>query len=467
MYTAGKELIAAPCSDRKPRARRAHALVALAVWATTGAAALAQPSHDAPRWLLYWTAARPSRAAQFEAQHQIDASALTSPLLTFRTDAFSYAFFTPLRAGEGREASYRLGPPAPTPPDAATLAPWAASAKTWLLETRGGEAPSIDPGDRPAHVGLWLVEPSASDLAVDLLRAWDAGIRDKHPASTVWTLEATEGPDQPLWATVVVGERAHDAGAELATMLAPVLRAALPSGAVLRAALSHRPAGDEPASPAMVAEPIEPLPLATAEQASAETTRAAVRNAPPAQQSPLGLRVANAARESVQHGPRYDTGYAVIAYPGGDPGWALGNSADLLIRSLRAVGIDLQKLVHEDLVRAPQSYGVVGRKLDTNIDHRRLRNLITFFERHLERLPTGLDAEWRAGDIVVWDVHGHARAEHLGVVTEQGGATPWVVHHFPPEPPFTGTPAEEQVLDFWPRTGHYRVDPDRLRASSP
>lgn len=472
MHTARKEPNAAHCSDRRPRTRRVHAVVALAIWAATGTSAIAQSSPDESRWLLYWTAARPSQAAQFETHRQTEASAHERDLLTFRTDAFAYAFFTPLQPGEGRETSYSLGPLAPAPPEPMSPASWSGSAKTWLLETRTGSAPALSSDDRPAHIGLWLVEPAAGRQAASLIRDWNDALQAQRPSLSSWTLEVTEGPDRPLWVTVVVGERAAEAGASLSGRLGPVLRAAQPRGAVLRTSLSHRAAA-EPSpglvSPiATVAEPMELLPLIPSPTASvpsggetegAETLRA--------QQPSFGLRIAHAARESVQQGPRYDTGYAVIDYPGGDPGWEVGNSADLVVRSLRAVGIDLQKLVHEDLLRAPRAYRAVGRKLDTNIDHRRLRNLIIFFERHFERLPTGLETEWRAGDIVIWDVHGHARAEHLGIVTDQGGVVPWVVHHFPPEAPFTGAPAEEQVLDFWPRTGHYRVDPDRLGIPRP
>src|SRR5258707_2814808 len=79
-----------------------------------------------------------------------------------------------------------------------------------------------------------------------------------------------------------------------------------------------------------------------------------------------------AALERPKHEVTYDPGYVGIAYPGGDVPADSGVCSDEIIRIYRAVGVDLQKEVHEDIVRDPSVYPMSrwqqGRP-DRNHDH--------------------------------------------------------------------------------------------------
>src|ERR1700727_1460866 len=115
-----------------------------------------------------------------------------------------------------------------------------------------------------------------------------------------------------------------------------------------------------------------------------------------AQQKFLQQLVA-AAIERTNHSVRYDPAYVRISYPGGDVPAETGVCTDEVIRSYRAVGIDLQKEVHEDIVANFELYPRQWRWLqvhpDSNIDHRRVPNLMVFFARKGKSLPITARAE--------------------------------------------------------------------------
>jgi len=144
-------------------------------------------------------------------------------------------------------------------------------------------------------------------------------------------------------------------------------------------------------------------------------------------------RLAAAALAYAASDVQYDPAYYKITYPGGDLPSGRGQGADVLIRCLRKVGIDLQKQVHLDM-RAnfrqyPQLWNALGP--DTNIDHRRVPNVQRFLERKAKSLPVSTNpADYQPGDIVIWSL---ANAEpHLGIVVPGPGTRshePWVVHH--------------------------------------
>ena len=165
-------------------------------------------------------------------------------------------------------------------------------------------------------------------------------------------------------------------------------------------------------------------------------------------------RLAEAAVERTRHRVTYDPSYAPLAYPGGDVPDDRGVCADVIVRAYRAVGVDLQQAVHEDMrghFRAyPQLWGLSGP--DSNIDHRRVPNLRTFFSRHGEVLATSSDpADYLPGDVVTWALGGGLR--HIGLVVRgrsAGGVRPLVVHNI------GAGPKAEDVLFRWKMTGHYR-----------
>ncbi len=152
----------------------------------------------------------------------------------------------------------------------------------------------------------------------------------------------------------------------------------------------------------------------------------------------------------------YDPTYVRLAYPGGDVPADRGVCADVVIRSYRALGIDLQRLVHEDMRAAfdayPKRWGL--SRPDSNIDHRRVPNLEAFLQRRGAALPaTGDPADYRPGDLVAWNLRGPSGfLPHIGIVTDRRGITgrPKVVHNI------GAGPRLEDVLFNWPMTGHYR-----------
>src|ERR1700741_2908352 len=118
-----------------------------------------------------------------------------------------------------------------------------------------------------------------------------------------------------------------------------------------------------------------------------------------------------AAIERTHHTVRYDPAYVRIPYPGGDVSPDTGVCTDEVIRSYRAVGVDLQKEVHEDMASNysayPRKWNWLLRRPDPNIDHRRVPNLMVFFQRHGEVLPTtSTPSDYHPGDLVTWDLGG-------------------------------------------------------------
>jgi uncharacterized protein YijF (DUF1287 family) len=165
--------------------------------------------------------------------------------------------------------------------------------------------------------------------------------------------------------------------------------------------------------------------------------------------------LAAAAVERTHHSVRYDPAYVRIAYPGGDVPPDTGVCTDEIIRSYRAVGIDLQKEVHEDMERNFSVYPhrrhwLLGHT-DPNIDHRRVPNLIVFFRRQGETLPiTTLAHDYHPGDLVTWDLGGGV--PHIGIVVDRKGADQryMIVHNI------GRGPQMEDVLFNWKITGHFR-----------
>lgn len=167
-------------------------------------------------------------------------------------------------------------------------------------------------------------------------------------------------------------------------------------------------------------------------------------------------RLIAAAIERTRHYVRYDPAYVRLAYPGGDVPADTGVCTDEIIRSYRAVGVDLQKEVHEDML---QNFGAYPRKWqglsvapDSNIDHRRVPNLIVFFSRKGETLAiTNHSEDYSPGDLVTWDLGGGV--PHIGILVDrkspQSGRY-MIVHNIGQGPQI------EDVLFNWKITGHYR-----------
>ena len=160
-----------------------------------------------------------------------------------------------------------------------------------------------------------------------------------------------------------------------------------------------------------------------------------------------------AAMEQTRQQVTYDGSYRVIPYPNGDVPANIGVCTDVIIRAYRAVGVDLQRLVHEDMRSAFSSYPAVWglKRPDRNIDHRRVPNLQTFFARRNATLPRSRNAaDYEAGDLVTWMLPGNL--PHIGVVSSTRAASgrPMLVHNIGRGPQL------EDVLFDYDVTGHYR-----------
>jgi uncharacterized protein YijF (DUF1287 family) len=140
-------------------------------------------------------------------------------------------------------------------------------------------------------------------------------------------------------------------------------------------------------------------------------------------QSPTAMKLSDAAIALTKNKVVYDPTYYSIPYPNGDVPTAKGVCTDVVIRAYRVLGIDLQKEVHIDMAknfsRYPKDW---GRKTpDSNIDHRRVYNLMVFFARKGVVKPKSKQTQdYRPGDIVCWNLAGNT--SHIGLVVNQKSA---------------------------------------------
>jgi hypothetical protein len=171
-------------------------------------------------------------------------------------------------------------------------------------------------------------------------------------------------------------------------------------------------------------------------------------------------RLSYAALERLRHRVVYDGRYIPISYPNGDVPPNIGVCTDTVIRSYRKLGVDLQRLVHEDMERNFYSYPNLTKwglnHPDANIDHRRVPNLKAFFTRHGGRVPVTSNAsDYRAGDVVTWNLGGDQ--EHIGIVVDRVSSADsnrhLVVHNIG-----EGEKIED-VLFQMPISGHFRYFP--------
>lgn len=171
----------------------------------------------------------------------------------------------------------------------------------------------------------------------------------------------------------------------------------------------------------------------------------------------FATKLAHAALDRTHKTVRYNPAYVKLEYPGGDVPAGTGVCTDEVIRAYRALGLDLQKLVHEDMKRAfstyPKNWGLT--MADRNIDHRRVPNLQTFFKRHGAALPVSMKSgDYKPGDIITCTVAGRLPHIALVVPAPDGGARPWIVHNIG-----QGPQCEDRLFEF-PLTGHYRFHPE-------
>jgi uncharacterized protein len=170
--------------------------------------------------------------------------------------------------------------------------------------------------------------------------------------------------------------------------------------------------------------------------------------------SPNLKLIIDGAIEQVGKTTSYDPSYQELDYPNGDVPIETGVCSDVIVRAFRKAGIDLQKDVHEDMQANfsayPTKWGL--KSPDSNIDHRRVPNLDTFFTRMGKSLPTDSGSDnFLPGDIVSWDLGGGST--HIGMVTNvwyKPSQRYLIVHNI------GGGTRMEDALFSWKITGHYR-----------
>jgi len=161
----------------------------------------------------------------------------------------------------------------------------------------------------------------------------------------------------------------------------------------------------------------------------------------------------------LQSSVTYDGRYLKIGYPMGDVPSNMGVCTDVVIRSLRGLGVDLQQRVHEDMKRHFRSYPNKWQlsRPDSNIDHRRVPNLMTYFKRagaslRISRNPS----DYHPGNIVAWEM-GNGMT-HIGIVSTSVSpktGNPLIVHNIG-----VGPELSDILFDF-KIIGHYKYGGNR------
>ncbi len=167
--------------------------------------------------------------------------------------------------------------------------------------------------------------------------------------------------------------------------------------------------------------------------------------------------IVTAARKQIGVTVMYDPAYARLSFPRGDVPRERGVCTDVIVRALRdARGLDLQAEVNADM-RAhrdayPRKWAATINSTDANIDHRRVPNLMKYFERRgfVKPLAAGT-LQYQAGDIVAWNLgRGLTR---IGIVSDRKSitGTPLIVHNI------SRGVMEENMLTDYAVIGHYRL----------
>lgn len=140
-------------------------------------------------------------------------------------------------------------------------------------------------------------------------------------------------------------------------------------------------------------------------------------------QTSFNIKLSDAAISLINDQITYDPSYFRIPYPSGDIPDGKGVCTDVLIRAYRKLGIDLQQEVHKDMAVHFNKYPTIWnrKRPDTNIDHRRVPNLMVFFSRHGKvKYISQKPEDYKPGDIVCWNLGGSIT--HIGLVVNHKSA---------------------------------------------
>lgn len=154
----------------------------------------------------------------------------------------------------------------------------------------------------------------------------------------------------------------------------------------------------------------------------------------------------------------YDSGYQKIAYPLGDVDREKGCCTDVIIRAFRNAGMDLQAEIHKDILARKKAYKHVP-KPNTDIDHRRVRNMIIYMQKHMVGLDASPDEDaasgWLPGDVVYFDTLPKKGPDHVGILTSalDGEGRPMVINNW-----YWGSKtAAMDLVSGWPVTHRFRI----------
>ena len=156
--------------------------------------------------------------------------------------------------------------------------------------------------------------------------------------------------------------------------------------------------------------------------------------------------ILNNVRNYIATKPKYESKYYADGYP--DDGY--GVCTDVVAFGLRGAGYDLRELVNEDIKNNPDKYNIEVK--DKNIDYRRVKNLLIYFQNNSINLTTDINdiKNWQGGDIVVFSTH-------IGIVSDKRNkkGIPYVIHY---ERPYQEE-YEEDILNSRKNDikGHFRI----------
>jgi uncharacterized protein YijF (DUF1287 family) len=154
-------------------------------------------------------------------------------------------------------------------------------------------------------------------------------------------------------------------------------------------------------------------------------------------------------------------GYIKMKYPGGDVDRKMGVCTDVIIRSVRNAGLDLQQALHEDILKRPKAFPMIRRAADANIDQRRVGTLLPYFKKHWEAHTAKLDDEsdpLRPGDIILMDTFpSRSGPDHIGIISDQVGehGLPLVINNWT----YGTVTSEMDLLSFVPVLYRFRSPP--------
>lgn len=157
--------------------------------------------------------------------------------------------------------------------------------------------------------------------------------------------------------------------------------------------------------------------------------------------------IVKSVRSYVATDPIYKSAY----YAGGYPNDGHGVCTDVVAFGCRGAGYDLRDLVDEHIRNNRNLYNI--QYVDSNIDYRRVSNLLVFFRQNFIELttdPTQIE-QWKPGDILVMD-------EHVGIVSDKRTVKgiPLVIHHTEKDPHIREENLIETRTDI---VAHFRVSP--------